>query len=213
MLPVGQLNSRVTILKRAISGAVLSGYQVEGERYGNFRQLSENDVSVGNFVYTSKGGVLVLRADAIARSLNPSFQVRIDGELYEVRAAGWFSEAKDMIRVDVASAPGRSAYADYVNRRGETITVRRRSGVTVTDAPARARVDGYTPEELVAGINQGDRRVLILVEDLEKAGWPLPLRRLDRLVIRGREVNVEDVDDNTHRHGGLLSAYQVRATG
>jgi hypothetical protein len=213
MLPAGQLNNRITILKRSITGAQLGAYETAGDRWGNFRQLSETDLTVGNFGYTSKGGVLVLRADAMARALNPSYQVRIDGELYEVRAAGWFDQTKDMVRIDVASAPGRQAYADYVNRRGETVVVRRRTGGAVIDAPARARIDGYSPAELVAGINQGDRRVLVLVEDLEKAGWPLPLRRLDRLVIRGRELNVEDVDDNTHRHAGVLAAYQVRATG
>src|SRR5215211_6775027 len=212
MLPAGSFDRRVIILKRALSGAMLGTYAIEGNRYGNFRQLSETDVNVGNFAYTAKGGVLVLREDSLTRAVDPSYQIRIDDELYEVRGSSFFDGRRDMIRVDVASAPGESAYAAYVNRKGETITVRRRTPGGIVDALARARIDGYTPDELVAGINQGDRKVLILAADLTAAGWPVPLKRNDQLFVRGRLLNVEDVDDNTHRHGGDLAAYQVRAT-
>lgn len=97
---------------------------------------------------------------------------------------------------------------------GETIHVRRYTGTgptrTYVDAATTARVTGYAPRELVGGIVQGDRKVIALVDTL---GAVLPLTTSDKLVIRGREVAIKAVDDNTRRIGGVLIALEIQAAG
>lgn len=61
-----------------------------------------------------------------------------------------------------------------IERHGQTVTVRRREGTGATfdpSVPVKARVHHYTPQELVGGIIQGDRRVTIAPAELVAAGW------------------------------------------
>lgn len=82
------------------------------------------------------------------------------------------------------------------------------------DTLTHARVTGYSPNELIAGgtVQQGDRKVILLAEDLVAAGTPPPVSN-DKLVIRGREVNIQAVDDNTRRDGAELIAYVIQVRG
>lgn len=79
----------------------------------------------------------------------------------------------------------------------------------------RARVVEFSPEELVGGIVQGDRNVIVLAEDVVSAGVPLPLQIgvNTKLVIRGKELAIKAVDDNTRRIGGDLVAYEMQVGG
>jgi len=100
----------------------------------------------------------------------------------------------------------------------EVVQFRRYSGVGVSrtpaDYPVRARVVEYRPEELVGGIVQGDVRLIVLAEDVEQTGFVVPLvATADKIVIRGRELSVKSVDDNTRRVGGQLMAYDIRVGG
>jgi hypothetical protein len=72
---------------------------------------------------------------------------------------------------------------------------------------------GYIPSELIGTINQGDRRVIILVDDLETRQFPIPVTKNDKMVVRGKEINIESVDDNTRRINGELIAYDIQARG
>jgi hypothetical protein len=101
-------------------------------------------------------------------------------------------------------------YARALRDHGETVTVERPGGPSVE---VRARIMGYSAEELVSGITQGDRKAILLAEDLERAGFPGPIRRNDRVVVRGRPMNVESVDDSTRRIGEVLIAYELGVTG
>jgi len=56
------------------------------------------------------------------------------------------------------------------------------------------------------------RKVILLAEDLINAGTPPPVSG-DKLVIRGREVNIQAVDDNTRRDGVELIAYVIQCRG
>lgn len=113
-----------------------------------------------------------------------------------------------------------SIKADYrrmMDKAGETITIRRYTGSGPNrpffDAPVRARVVDYEPHELVGTIQQGDRKLIVLAEDLATAQVPLDLRKGDKAVVRGRELNIEAADDNTRRVQGVLIAYELQARG
>lgn len=110
--------------------------------------------------------------------------------------------------------------ADYgasLRRVGETVTIRRYSGSgdtrTPTDVTAWARVAGYEPAELVGAVRQGDRKLIVLAEDLEGGQIALPLRKGDKAIVRGLELNIEAADDNTRRVEGVLVAIELTVRG
>jgi hypothetical protein len=112
-------------------------------------------------------------------------------------------------------AHARAKWRRRIHRDGEMITLRRVTPQGTTNYQVKARVLGYQPDELIGGINQGDRKIYILAEDVEKAGFPAPFKigGGDTVVVRGRAMNIGVVDDNTHRIAGVLIAYQIKATG
>ena len=75
------------------------------------------------------------------------------------------------------------------------------------------RLDVYYGTELVGTIQQGDRKVILLADDLLAAQFALPLKKGDKIVIRGRETNIEAPDDNTRRVRGVLVAYELQVRG
>ncbi len=93
---------------------------------------------------------------------------------------------------------------------GETVSIRRGTSGSATATAVRARVKDYAADELVGDIAQGDRRIIIMAEDVPLAP---PLAKGDRLVVRGQPMVVQVVDDNTRRVAGVLIAYEVRARG
>ncbi len=111
---------------------------------------------------------------------------------------------------------------------GELITIRRYTstglGRTKLDLEVRARVTGYAPDELVGGIQQGDRRLVCLAEDLA-ANAPnsppdspplsiiLPLTSADKVVVRGKELAIISFDDSTRRIQGVPIAFEIQARG
>lgn len=113
-------------------------------------------------------------------------------------------------------AAARASYRKGIGAVGETVTIRRYSGLgsaqTYVEKAVKARVVGFAAGEIVPGIVQGERRVILLAEDI---GSPitLPLVRGDKLVVRGAELEIEDPDDSTRRIGGELIAYELRVVG
>lgn len=110
-------------------------------------------------------------------------------------------------------ADARAMYARLVAATGETVILRRiNPAAPPTDVTVRARVTGYSPDELVGAIQQGDRKIIVLAEDI--GGFPVPIReKFDKVVVRGDEIAIEAVDDSTRRIGGELIAYELRAHG
>lgn len=100
---------------------------------------------------------------------------------------------------------------------GEPVLVRRYSGSGPHrphfDALCLAHVAGYQPAELAGDIQQGDRRVIVLVEDLLARQFPMPVTVNDKIVIRGRECTIRMLDDSTRRLGTMLIAYEARVRG
>lgn len=89
---------------------------------------------------------------------------------------------------------------------GEDIEIHRLVGTQLIPikVTCRAFVRGYKPDEIVGGINQNDKRVILSPTEIIAKGWPGPNssatptnrdRRVpikgDRVVIQGRNYNVE----------------------
>jgi hypothetical protein len=109
------------------------------------------------------------------------------------------------------------AYRRMMDIVGEHILVRRYTGTGVNrprfDVDVRARVTDYRPEELVGAVVQGDRKVILLAEDLLAAQLSLPITATDKVVIRGHECAVIAPNDSTRRVQGKLIAYELTARG
>jgi head-tail adaptor len=206
-----QLNRRVQFQRRALTGTTLGSYANHSDAvWGEFRQLAENDERVGNFSYTAKLGVLTIRSSSFATGLGAADRVLIDSEPYEIRAVSLPDRNEGLVRIDVRGGPTRSAYASWVNRRGQTVTLERGA----TTATVRAHISELGSEELIAGITQAQHRVVILAEDVTSQGFPEPIRRNDGIrPAVGVRWNVERVDNWTHMSAGTLNAYELIATG
>lgn len=96
------------------------------------------------------------------------------------------------------------------------VTVRRYTG-TGTSRPktditgARARVTGYKPTELVGGIVQGDKRVILYADDVLSLA---PLKMTDKIIESGtRELAIIALDDSTRKVGDVLIAYELAVRG
>lgn len=115
------------------------------------------------------------------------------------------------------AAEARAMYRSQIDEHGETVTLRRVnvSPTPPTDATVKARVVGYRAEELVGGITQGDRKVIVLAEDVETSSFPVPFKTTgsDKVIVRGKTLNIGVVDDSTRRIGGTLIAYEIQARG
>lgn len=110
-----------------------------------------------------------------------------------------------------------TAYRRELGQYGETTHIRRYSGTgpgrTHVDTPMRARVRGYQPAELVGTIQQGDRNVIGLAEDLINGGFLMPVTASDKLIVRGRELAIMGVDDSSRRVGSMLVAIEIQVRG
>jgi hypothetical protein len=113
----------------------------------------------------------------------------------------------------------RASYRRALDQAGETILIRRYTGAGTSRPqsswPVRARVVAYEPKELVGGIVQGDRKLIVLQEDLVAAGFPGRIETGPnwKAVVRGVELQIKAADDNTRRIAGELIAYEIRAGG
>lgn len=111
----------------------------------------------------------------------------------------------------------KSAYRRMLDIVGEPVLIRRYTGAGTNrpkfDATVQARVTEYDPSELIGSIQQGDRKLIVLADDLIEAQFALPLRKGDKAVVRGRELNIEAPDDNTRRVNGVLIAYELQVRG
>lgn len=111
----------------------------------------------------------------------------------------------------------KSRYRRAVRQHGEPVLFRRFTGTgsnrPIFNAEVRGWVQGYQPLELIGGIVQGDRKVILLAEDVNRAQIGLPITTGDALVVRGRQLAIGAVDDSTHRDGTELVAFELKVTG
>jgi hypothetical protein len=111
----------------------------------------------------------------------------------------------------------KDTYRRMITDLGEPILVRRYTGQGSNrprfDAQVRARVTGYGPDELIGSIVQGDRKIIILVDDLIDRQFSIPIRASDKVVVRGKELSIIAPDDSSRRCGTVLIAYELTGRG
>lgn len=111
----------------------------------------------------------------------------------------------------------KTHYRSFMDDVGELVTIRRwyNTGLVRTkfEAEVKARVTWESAGELAGAVHQGDANLIVLVDDLETAQFPLPITTNDRVVVRGRELTCYAVDANTRRVQGVLVAYEIKARG
>lgn len=100
----------------------------------------------------------------------------------------------------------------------ELVCLRRYTGSGASrpyfDYPAHAQVVGYQPHELVGLVQQGDRKVILFVQDLVDAQFPFPVRaNSDQIIVRSKPLTIIDQDDSTRRDGDTLIALEIQARG
>lgn len=110
----------------------------------------------------------------------------------------------------------KSQYRRTIARQGEAVVFRRFTGSGPNrpelNVEIRGRVTGYEPKDMIAGIQQGDRKVLVLAEDLILKNIR-SVTNSDFLVVRGRQCAIFSIDDSTHRIGADLVAYELGVRG
>lgn len=100
-----------------------------------------------------------------------------------------------------------------INDEGQIVTLRRLTGPRQIpfDVETKAVVTGFKPAELVGGIIQGDKRIIIGPQDIARWQWPGPPRKGDQIIIRGRVSTIEAVDPVEGR--GEVVRYNILARG
>ncbi len=85
-----------------------------------------------------------------------------------------------------------SDVADGIAENGQSIILRRPGPHgTAFDVVLPAMVRAYQPQELVGGIVQGDRRVVISDREITAAQWPGPPRQGDQIIVNGRTATLQ----------------------
>lgn len=111
-------------------------------------------------------------------------------------------------------------YRRALQKIGIPVTIKRIDGVapnaTVISAQVLAIVRDYSNDSVAAeedgfsvskpgAITQGDRLVLVMADDLLALGFPLPLKKNDRIDIpTGDELNVVSVDPYKRQAAGAI---------
>ena len=115
-------------------------------------------------------------------------------------------------------AETKQSYIEALDAAGDpatNVSIRRFTGTGTSrvpaDTPIRARVVGYQERELTGGIQQGDRKVIALVDDLVSAGFAIPVTANDKLIVRGKQLSIVSVDDFDPQ--GARHLDRLRASG
>jgi hypothetical protein len=117
---------------------------------------------------------------------------------------------------DAAVALYRRSF-DNVGTEAEVV-IRRYSGPAgpsrpFFDAPCRGRVIGDRPVQLIGTVNQFDWKILVFVDDLIVAQFPLPILDTDKAVVLGKELTIKFNDGATRRYHGVILAYELQCRG
>jgi hypothetical protein len=103
-----------------------------------------------------------------------------------------------------------------LDRQGETIEIGRQTGTdpsTMFRVQCRARVKNYGPQPLVGEIKQGAVVVRAFYPDLVDNAFPLPVRNSDNILVRGQQIQISAVDNNTGRIGDTQIYVKLLAVG
>jgi hypothetical protein len=113
----------------------------------------------------------------------------------------------------------RSRYKVHLE---DTIAIRRFTGpagpnrtFTDTTAHAKVRADPGSPHALIGDVMQYFFLAVVSIEDLEAAGFALPITTADKVIHQGRELAISFPDKRTRSvgTGGVTVAYVLRLKG
>lgn len=98
-----------------------------------------------------------------------------------------------------------------------SVTVLRLSGTGPSPTTTSATVDGramnFDPTEFAGPMQQGDRNVLIMMDDLAAQSFPVPLQLTDFVVISGKRLKIKALDLDTRRIEGRTVAAELTVGG
>lgn len=122
-------------------------------------------------------------------------------------------------------ALARTIYRRARASEGESIKLRRYSGSGASRTPTDYTMTAlrvYRPtgdgDDLIGGLVQRDRQVIVMLEDVQASGFPLPINITSDKVVLTREsgspeLAIKDIDDDTRRVKGELIAFEMRVGG
>jgi hypothetical protein len=90
--------------------------------------------------------------------------------------------------------------------------VLRRIGTPNVDLPLAARILAYLPQEIGAGVVQGDRQAIIGNISILEAAWPGPPRRGDQLLYSGKTTTIMGCDTQVVGTETVRHNLQVRGS-
>ena len=110
--------------------------------------------------------------------------------------------------------PAVPRIAARIAREGQAVELRRLTGTGPNQVwfgvELQAFVRQFRAQDLVGGITQGDRQVIVSDAEIEARQWPGPPRKGDKAVIDGKTVNVESVETRRLRGSVAMHVLQVR---
>lgn len=100
-----------------------------------------------------------------------------------------------------------------IKENGELITLRRLAPRGIRfDVDCMAKVSAFQPNELVADIKQGDRRVIISNREIAERQWPGPPVSGDQVIIAGRTATLT-INPATIRVQGEIIRHTMQVRG
>ncbi len=167
----------------------------------------------GSFRVYVPSGELTARTEDVG-SITAVNRVAIEGQNFQVRAVQAPDRRAGVTVMDIVGAQDEAAYSREMDVNGDTVAIRRAGTPATLYGPIRALIMTYTEQELTGNMQEGDRKVLMLANDVVASGIPLPiLAKQDRLLFGTSTFVVQYVDETSHRTGGQLLAYELRVSG
>ena len=103
--------------------------------------------------------------------------------------------------------------SDDIRQNGTMVLLRRPAPQGLHfDLPCMAMVRAFQPNELVGGIEQGDRRVVISNAEIAGRIWPGPPKQGDQIVIDGRTTTLRAAAE-TIRVGDFIVKHVMQVRG
>lgn len=106
--------------------------------------------------------------------------------------------------------------AAYARQLRETIVIRRYTGAGTVrpklDVEARGKATQYGADELIGTVQQGDLKVIVLVDDLRSRGFALPVTTNDKAVVAGKEYAIVNPGARKAMDGTPV-AYEMQVRG
>lgn len=118
----------------------------------------------------------------------------------------------------------KRSYGNWILKRGVSIEIRRVTGAAPNSVAISksvlAIVQNFLPDSFAVArqgysgpgaISQGDRRIIVMADDLAATGFPLPIKKNDTVILdTGDKLNVTQADAQTR---AMVGAIEIVAAG